>query len=119
MKIDADFLEKISQKVDKKLVNKTGLQINALLSRTAKGLAHVQTGNMRNQIDTVGQILEVGDTVYMIVTSNAEYAAIEEYRGDTGGGKPGPHAYMRPALYDSIDVIKNMLANDIKEAFED
>ena len=105
----------------------------ALVERTAKQKAPKDTGALRNSIES--QIEEIGDDVVGIVFTTLEYAPYVEYgtglfaenggRSDvpwhyqddegnwhsTNGQHPQP--YMRPALIENREKIKNILKESV------
>lgn len=149
MNFDLRELEKITMRIirvperlDEALERETSVQVNALLSSSAKDLAPVDTGNLRQQIDTDGFAYRTKDGVTMGITSQAHYSIYVEYgTGELGDpavphtdrrswayydddgelriGKPQPpNPYMRTALAQNVQPIRDIIAGKAKEIIE-
>lgn len=149
MDFDLKELEKITvrlirvpERLNDALEREVASQVNALLSASAKDLAPVDTGTLRQMIDTDGFAHRTPDGVEMGVTSHAEYSVFVEYgtgpRGDPtvphtsrkswvyydengkkriGKSQP-PNPYMRTALAQNVEPVKRIIAGKAKEIIE-
>lgn len=149
MNFDLRELEKITMRIirvperlNEALERETSVQVNALLSNSAKDLAPMDTGNLRQQIDTDGFAYRTKDGVTMGITSHAHYSIYVEYgTGELGDdtvphtdrkswvykdedgkwrvGKPHPpNPYMRTALAQNVEPIRDIIAGKAKEVIE-
>ena len=149
MDFDLKELEKITmrlvrvpERLNDALEREVALQVNALLSASAKDLAPVRTGNLRQQIDTDGFAHRTPQGVEMGITSHAHYSIYVEYGTGSEGdpsvphtsrkswayydedgkmriGKPQrPNPYMRTALAQSIEPARRIIQGKAKEIIE-
>lgn len=103
----------------------------ALIQERAKALCPVDTGALRDSITT--EIQELERTIRGVVSPHQYYAPYVEFgtgirgAGSAGAGLgpyrmdwPGMVAqpYMRPAIDESREPIKDIFANDLKVAFQ-
>ena len=126
------------------LMTDTGALIRELLSTQAKNLAPVRTGTLRQMIQTAadGDATKDGDTVSNYIKSGASYSIFVEYPHTTKRVwfqpnpeyQPGrwtpenppfimrfpqkPQPFMRPALTDSVEEVKDIIKGDIGSVFE-
>ena len=149
MNFDIRELEKITMRItriperlDDALEKEVSVQVNALLSNSAKDLAPVDTGTLRQMIDTDGFAYRTPEGVTMGITSHAHYSIYVEYgTGELGDpdvphtnrkswayydedgklriGKPQPpNPYMRTALAQNVQPIKDIITGKAKEIIE-
>lgn len=149
MNFDLRELEKITMRIirvperlNEALERETSVQVNAMLSDSAKDLAPVDTGTLRQMIDTDGFAYRTKDGVTMGITSHAHYSIYVEYgTGELGDdtvphtdrkswvykdddgkwrvGKPHPpNPYMRTALAQNVQPIRDIIAGKAKEIIE-
>lgn len=149
MDFDLKELEKITmrlvrvpERLNDALEREVALQVNAVMSASARDLAPVRTGNLKQQIDTDGFAHRTKDGVTMGITSHAHYSIYVEYgTGEEGDptvphttrkswvyydedgkmriGKPHrPNPYMRTALAQSIEPARRIIQGKAKEIIE-
>lgn len=133
---------RVPERLDEALERETSVQVNAVLSSAAKDLAPKRTGNLAQQIDTDGFAYRTKDGVTMGITSHAHYSIYVEYGTGSEGddavphtnrewwvykdedgnwrvGKPHkPNPYMRTALAQSVQPIRDIIAGKAKEIIE-
>lgn len=91
---------------------KRGLLLGGqLVAQRAQERVHVITGRLKRSI-AASQPQQIGAHAWRVtVGSNVEYATEEEFRP---GEKHGtPHAYLRPALGESIEEIKQIVGVNV------
>lgn len=91
---------------------KRGLLLGGqLVAQRAQGRVHVISERLKDSI-AVGQLQQTGPHSWLVeIGSDVEYAAEEEFRP---GEKHGtPHAYLRPALAESIKEIKQIVGVNV------
>lgn len=149
MDFDLKELEKITmrlvrvpERLNDALEREVALQVNAILSAAAKDLAPIDTGNLKQQIDTDGFAYRTKDGVAMGITSHAHYSIYVEYgTGEEGdptvphttrkswayydedgkmriGAPQRPNPYMRTALAQSIEPARRIIQGKAKEVIE-
>ena len=98
MNFDIRELEKITMRItripeilDDALEKEVSVQVNALLSNSAKDLAPVDTGTLRQMIDTDGFAYRTPEGVTMGITSHAHYSIYVEYGTGIKGDPAVPH----------------------------
>lgn len=90
-------LEKIMQDASEELMihlmSDTGAEIRELLSTQAKNMAPVDTGTLRQMIDSAadGDAVREGDEVKNYITSHANYSIFVEYGTGYKGDPEIPH----------------------------
>lgn len=94
----------------------------ALVQQTAQGYCPVRTGALR---DSISVTMQDGDkTVTAVVSAGMDYASYVEYgTGRRGGPAPYPHVeswagqspqpFMRPALDESRDAVKELFRSNL------
>ena len=92
---------------------KRGLILSGMLvAQRATGKAHVVTGRLKRSI-THSQPEQTGPMMWKIdVGTNVSYAREEEFRPGTKDGTS--HSYLRPALEESRDDIKDIMVKSTK-----
>ena len=135
-------LVRVPERLNDALEREVALQVNAVLSASAKDLAPVRTGNLKQQIDTDGFAHRTPQGVEMGITSHAEYSVYVEYgtgwKGDPAvphtsrkswayydedgkmriGAPQRPNPYMRTALAQSIEPARRIIQGKAKEIIE-
>ena len=146
MNFDLKELEKITMRLirvpdelNTALEREVSVQVNAVLSSSAKDKAPKRTGTLQQMIDTDGFAYRTADGVTMGITSHAHYSIYVEYGTGSEGdpsvphtdrdywvykdddgkwrvGKPQKPAYfMRDALLESVDAITSIIQGKAEE----
>jgi len=91
--------ERMSGKAVEAIERKSALKINLAMAGHAKERAHVQTGNMRNMIDSNGFVERGPESVNMGITAHASYSIFEEYGTGYKGDPEVPHTSKKSWIY--------------------
>lgn len=83
--------------------------IGGMAESYAKGLAPVDTGNLRNSI--THDVADNGHTV--VIGTNVKYAPYQEL-GAPNAHVPA-HPYLRPAFENHLDEYRNVLQNELSK----
>ena len=117
IKIDGldELMKELAKKVDgaQEILDNATDEASKLVMSKAKSLAPVDSGNLRQSLDTHEEKQKSKNkSVHQVATDDAFYGIFQEYGTKNHPAKP----FMRPALQKSKSKIKKIIQEHIKKA---